>query len=539
MKDLTGDKRIINVVIILSFFTIFIRFIPLEKQMGMYGIGVFTGAYLVFLIYSLIFYYAYRQFLARMIKTRMKSDQYKEAEYKNAGNLARVGILVAGLFGLVFFVLVFFFGPVFAEKVIGIKEAGTVLRYMSPAFFFVSVSSAFSAYLLGSGEYINDSLLFLGRELATSLLCFLFAEIFSKYGLKVGALLKSENYLGVFGARGCGIAVSIAGLLSFIAYLFLYEQKKVSLRRFIRMDKTTHEEDSSSFVRILVFSYGIIYGLYILIFLLFQVDECFLIRKSGDNAVNDLGLYYTYVMPVIGTLAAGVYSIFNGFVYDCRYLIKDDERSSINDLFHKKIRAYLIKALPVFVFFFAFAKPVLGLLGADDAAYLEGSLRSGVFAAFFLGFAYIFGQYLLAENKKTLLFIITAVNFVLHFLFLMMFTGEGSNNLSGITMALFFSALIYCISTLVFVIMSIGIRRGLNDFLKPIIACIVTGGLSILTSTLLYEHISNIIILLIGIIMSLVFFIVVMSALRGFSKRELARIPLGGKLITFFYNSGR
>lgn len=540
MMDLKRQRKLINLFLGLSYFVCFSRFIPLCNQIGEEGVGLFAAAFVLYFIYTTLIQEVFSEQVARMINSRMRRDQYK-----NAGQVFDFALVIGAGGGIVICVLVFLLSGFLSEHLLLMNHAADTLKYLAPAFAFCTVTAVFSAYLKGVGDHITDALLRLGTELLITLLCIVMSGTTYRHGVQVGKLLHQDIFGAVYGARGCGIAVSLGAFLMLLVYILFYAQTKVAFKRRTLKDISAREEETVAYARVMFVSPVVSYVSAFLVSACLLVQERMLIYRvnvlNGENpqqTINACALFGRYfgkgAVFVLFPLAM-VYSIYHGMALYIRRSLNQEDRKGVRDSMQLRLRKYMAVFLPIMVFISVFAKPLMGFVSNGEIADVSGAVSVGALSVFFFGLAYIYAQVCVAMDKKLYILVIHAAAFIVHLLSLQIGMKICTHPVTAIGVAELIISVLMAIAYGVLITMQLDYRHNLLHLIKPLIGSVVSGGLGMLIVLLLGGKTADILILLIGGIVFLILYLIIMAALHGFSKKELAALPGGEFLIRLFY----
>ncbi len=538
--DLKRQKKVVNIFLGLSYLVCFARFIPLCNQIGEEGVGLFAGAFLLYFIYMILMQDVFSEQVARMINGRMRRDQYR-----NAGQVFDFTLLLGAGLGIVMCCLVFLLAGFFAEKVLLMKHAADTIRYLAPAFAFGTVIAVFSAYLKGVGDHITDALLRLGMELLITLLCILISGSTYLYGTQVGNLLHQDVFSAVYGARGCGIAVSLGAFLMLIAYFLFFLQTKVTFKRRTIRDVSARDEESGAYVRSMFVTPVMTYVAVFLVSLSLLLQERMLFARIAAwneknpqqmlNACVVFGRYFGKGIVFVLFPIAMTYAIYHGMAIYIRRSLNQDDRKGVRESLQIRLRKYMAVFLPVALFISVFAKPLMGFVSNGEIANVSGAVSVGALSIFFFGLAYIYSQVCTAMDKKLYIMVVHAAAFIVHLIVLMIGLKACKNPVTAIGIAELVASILMACAYGVLMTMQLDYKHNLLHLIKPLIAGVVSAGIGLLIVMLLNGKAADVLILIIGGIVFTILYLIVMAALHGISKKELSRIPGGEFLIRLFY----
>lgn len=537
MMDLKKQKRSVNFVLAITYFVILLRLIPIHNAIGNMGAGIFAAGYLLFFIYDFFVRELFSGVLAKMMNSRVKRGQYKDAE--QAFDFA---LPVSILMGMFVMAVVFFFASSLGTALLGIAQAGKVLRYLSPAFVFVTVSAVFSAYLKGMGEHINDSIVRLGTELFVTLLCILMSGMMYDQGEKVAALLKQDIFSGIYGAQGCGLAVSLATFLCMLIYLLLYLQMKVSMKRRLQKDTESQYESNAVYMQGLFVSSANGYLNYILLVLFLFAQERTLVSKinhtsppAGESA-SAWGIYACAALPLLLMPFVAACTGARGSWTNYKRAFLRDERKYIRDSIQTKVRRFCMGYVPVCVFIAVFAAPLTTVFAGEAGVGAAGAVRVGAVSAFLYGFAFLMMQVMLGLERHTYMTAIHAAGLISQVIVLQIAVKAGEGVYTGIGTANLVSSAILAGVYGFLISMQLNYRHNALHIAKPVISAGVAGLIGIIIVKLGGKLMGSIVTLIVGLFFFFIFYFVMMIVLQGMTKREISRIPGGEFLLRLLYS---
>lgn len=539
--DFKKQKKMVNIILACAYFVCFARFIPIRNQIGDEGVGLFAAAFLLYFIYMSMVRAVFSELISKMINSRMKRDQYK-----NAGRVFDFSLLAGAASGIVVCIVVFLLSGVLAGTVLGMEHTIYVIRYMAPAYTFGTVIAVFSGYLKGVGDYVTDALLALGSELLTSLLCLLMSGVTYGHGTKVSDLLHQEVYAGVYGAQGCGIAVSLSAFLMLLLYLLFYAQTKVAFKRRTMKDAAAREEEYSLYAHMLYISSAVTYVSVFLTVLCLYVEERILVSHMNAvskehpeqllNAAATWGRYFGKGIVFVWFPIAVIYVIYHGTAVYLRRSLNQDDRKNIRDTMQMRLRKYMLVFLPLTVFLFVFTKPLMGFVSIGQISDVMGAVKLGTLSVFFIGLAYIFAQICIAMDKKLYILIIQAVCFLLHIIVMRIGIRSYENAASAIGLAQLVCAVVTAVMYGALFTLQLGYRHNLLHLIKPLIGSVISGLLGMLIVMLFAGKVADVLTLIIGSIVFVILYLILMALLHGLSKKELLKLPGGAFLVQMFYH---
>ena len=153
----------------------------------------------------------------KMLRFRRKRKQYNDALVVKK----RIMILQFSL-GLVCFGAVFLLADVIAIKLFQIPNTALIIRILAPVLFLRMMSTLLIGYFQGSGAQMPAVFSSVLRQILFLILGKLFCGGFLEYGEKVSALLKNDDFYGMYGAVGLALAIVLSEVVILIAMVIFY-----------------------------------------------------------------------------------------------------------------------------------------------------------------------------------------------------------------------------------------------------------------------------------------------------------------------------
>lgn len=153
----------------------------------------------------------------KMLRFRRKRKQYNDALVVKKRITGLQMIL-----GLVCFLLVFLGADVIAGAIFKIPNAAILIRIVSPILFLRMFSSLLVGYFQGAGAQMPAVFSSVLRQVLFLILGKLFCSGFLTYGGKVSALLKNDDFYGMYGACGLACSMVMSELVILTALVIFY-----------------------------------------------------------------------------------------------------------------------------------------------------------------------------------------------------------------------------------------------------------------------------------------------------------------------------
>ena len=155
--------------------------------------------------------------VGKMLRYRRKRGMYLNACVVRK----RVWIVLLAI-SIVSFLIVFLTAELLAKKVFGVPNAELIIRILSPVLLLRMLVSFWQGYFQSFGSQLQTML----GSILRPVFYFVFGKAFSnknyEYGVKVSALLKNDDFSGMYAAMGLAEAVILTELILFAVMLVFY-----------------------------------------------------------------------------------------------------------------------------------------------------------------------------------------------------------------------------------------------------------------------------------------------------------------------------
>lgn len=152
---------------------------------------------------------------------RMLRYRRKRGLYTNVCIVRRRLVVLLSVLGIICFGLMFGLSGLWADNLFQIPTAGLIIKILSPVVLIRMANSILQGHFQSFGSHVQTTISYLLRPV---LYLFIGKALCNKnmiYGEKVAALLRNEDFHGMYGAVGVAIAVVISELI-ILAVMFLF-----------------------------------------------------------------------------------------------------------------------------------------------------------------------------------------------------------------------------------------------------------------------------------------------------------------------------
>lgn len=537
MMDFRKQKRSINIVLTLTYVVLFARLIPIRFAIGERGVGVFSTVFLLFASYEIFLYEIFARVLGKALSARLKKEQYR-----NADSLMSFSFATSLLFSIIIAFILLFASKGIVLSLTGYAAAQKVFQFLLPAYVFASLSAVLSAYYKSYGEEVNDSLIRLLTEILGTLFAIMLSGGFYKHGQKVGAILKTNTYSGIYGAQGCALGITIGALFGLLIYFFVVIQLRVSMKRLVNRDSMTNTDNAVVYTRVLI-NKPFLYYVSTFIMVLLPVLDGKIMKSAIDKlspeaiaskniAIDSMTQFGILSTQVLWILLIGIMLIVftnRDISISVRKANLQDERQTMKEILSTRLRRYFMIGAPICAFLIVFAVPLMSFFTKGDAQSVKSAFRLNIFGLFFFGAGIVLLQFLVGLEKKMYIFVIDIVTFAVHLIFMAIFAKTANSPTTAFGIATFVSGIIFCVTYGFVVSMQLNYAYKLYVYAKPLVCAsfAALGGFAVAAAG---KSAPLFIIILLGMAIYFVLYVLLMIVLRGFSRKEMNVIP-GANLI--------
>lgn len=188
-----------------------------ERLLGSNGLAYFVVGFVTVSFFLQFVSGVASDALGRMLRFRRKRDMYMNAHVVRK-RIQNVFLIIS----ILCFVLVMLLADVLATKVFGVPNAGLIIRILAPVLLLRMLVSFWQGYFQSYGSQLQTMFGCILRPVLYFLLGNAFCNKRLEYGLKVSALLKNDDFGGMYAAIGLAEAVIITELVIFVVLLVFY-----------------------------------------------------------------------------------------------------------------------------------------------------------------------------------------------------------------------------------------------------------------------------------------------------------------------------
>lgn len=524
---------------VLSYAIILIMRIPLMREIGDAGVGLFAPAFeLVFLI-GLFTSYGMTSAMTGIVRYRVKREQYR-----NAKKVLRSAFLLDLIISAVAALLIVVFSSTIANVFVLESLSRMAVMASASVLIFAAFIGTFRGYFNGYGLGMLTSHSQYIESIAT-VICVLFCSgLFYDRGLKIAALKQNEALAYAYGALGAMLGMTLSRIITTVHLLMAYVIYAGTLRGKLGMDNSKRMETQYYLQRIIIENSVPISFIAIVTNLFMLVDQrmfnyCMNTLEMGETRTALWGSFYGKFATIIGVGAViGVLSVYNttgriSGAYD------REEYRVMRERIGRAVRKLSIVAFPVAIYMAVLASAVVSSLFIGENSEAVTWLQEGAIIIVLYSYCFLFAQLLYRTHMMRELLITTLISLLIHVLFAYLLVQRMYLGADGIIYSLIIFFGVYAALNFFFVSRNLKYRQEwIGGIVFPAAAAGVSGVVVGLVSHLLFEQLGGGLTILIGVLVGMFFYVTFLMILRVIGEAELARMPLGFFFIMLGKNIG-
>lgn len=533
---------------IISYMILLSMRIPLANIIGDAGMGLFSPAFELFIVITLITSYSMSRSMSGLIRYRVKRERYR-----NAGKVFRAAFFLNLFISVLAAVLLLLMSSVIADVLVLEHLSRMALLAAAPAVIFASLIGTFRGYFNGYGLGVLVAHSQYIEKISMVICVLLCSNAFQDYGKNVAALLQSDSYAYAYGALGAMLGVMLSQIITTIYLLVIYAVYSITLRGRLGQDNGKRLETQYSIQKMILSSLVPLSLVTVFSNLFMFIDQRFFnyymnVSGQGDVRTRQWGGYYGRFAVMIGIGAAVCCMVIHPMIGKVGSSYDREEYRPMRERIGKAVRKLSIMAFPVTIYLAVLAQSLIGLSYGKKSASIAAkevskllvfTMHEGASVIVLFGFSFLFGQLLYKLNMVRELFFTVMISFLVHLLAGYLLVHKLLLGMTGLIGALLLMFGVYAVLSFVFVSRRIRYRQDwLTDVAFPAIAAGVSGVVVFLLQLVLTEAAGNLITVLVALPSGVFIYIFLLMTFRVIGEAELSRMPLGFFFILLGKNLG-
>lgn len=525
-----GKKRGRDFLILsISLIAIAVYRIILMHLIGARGVSYFSVPNELFFVTAGTVAYGLKESVAVMVSNRMAKEQYE-----SAANVVRFAVVAGLLLSLISALVLYFVSSKIAGGIFHMPLSILSVMAVVPAVPLVIFTGILRGFFDGTGYSLVSSMSSLLFIFLYVILGAVFASVMKNYGVRVEAILRSEEYSFSYGALGASLGVLISAFVCFLHGIVMYFVfRRRTVYQGARENSRRPEPMVTMILNILVNAL-LPMAVFFFCTLIFLLNEMMYFRLGEDAALFKWGEYYGKVLPVAALVILPICLSAYPFLGMAYQSIRREEyrsaREGLGRMIHRLAGiGFFAAALTAIL-----AEDLLNVLfpanGQETAPLLQ--LTAAVIA--FSGFAIMLSEISVLLRYRKLTAIIITIAFVIHTVLTIVLTKMPGMAFKGIVIAdIVFTVLIAAVS---FVFVS-RVFAYTQEWLRSFAVTLISSGIAALIAVLFRRMImpvaGNLIGSILTILLSTLVYVFVLLAFRGYTEEELLMTPLGRAMAAF------
>ncbi len=526
---------------VLSYILLLVMRIPLSRNIGDAGMGLFAPAFEIFLLVTFLTSYSMAGAMTGVIRYRVKREQHKNARR---------------VFGAVFTMDVLFSIVVAAGLVLASAKIADILVLepasrmailaAAPTIVFAAIIGTFRGYFSGYGlgtlsahsQYIEKTAM-----IFCTLAC---SGTFYKYGNKVAALVQRKEYSFAYGALGAMVGVMLSQVITVIYLLAVYVLFSGATRGKAKEDNSKRAETRFSIQRNVLLSClpTAIVAIFTNLFML--VDQRMFnycmnrrVEELGEIRTAMWGAFYSKFAVLTGVAAAICLLSASSMTGRIKNAYDREEYRIMRERMGRAVGRLSMVAFPVAIYLAALAEAVVSCLFKGETEAVAPWIQKGAVVIVLCGFGFFFAQLLLKLHMLWELLISVLVSLAVHLLTAYLFVQKALLGADGVIYAMIAYFAVFAGLNFVFLSRNLKYRQSwLSGVAFPAAAAVVSGLAVMLIGRFMLEPAGAVVTIITGIVAGVFLDLTMLMVLRVIGEEELSRMPFGFFFIMFGKNIG-
>ena len=493
---------------------------------GDVGNGYYSAGYQIYTVLLLISSQGIPNAMSKLVSEKVAVGQYKAAH-----RIFKIAFLVFGVIGGICSGLLFVTSDFVSTNILNVPDVKYVLRVLSPAIFFVSISAVIRGYYMGLGNMKVSSTSQTLEQLFNCILSIGF----------VYAVLGRESY--IMAAAG-NLSTTVAILLSFTYLVTYYKLKnKQYANKYKDIPQTEKKESIKNISKTILMcaipmTIGSVITAISSMIDTVTVSNCTQIAYTGilesKEALEQMAMKFTGILSKVETiinLPIAINLAFSAALVPAisATLVKNDRKDASKKISFS-ISASILVVLPCAVGFIVLAEPILRILypNASDGAQI---LQIASITMLFVAINQTISGALFGLKRLYIPAFAITIGCIIKFILNIILIRNPNINIYGAAISSLVSQLITFVISYWVTKKEIKLHMNFkNNIIKPIIAGAVMAGVLFGIQTVLEGHINNIILTITNVFVGAAIYISAIVFLKVLSKEEFLLLPMGDKI---------
>lgn len=510
--------------------------IPMYNILGDEGMGFYSCAFEIYNIALLLSSYSLPLAVSKLVSARANNG-----DRTNAYRVLKVALVTAIIIGAFIGLLVFFGADFIAGTIMKSPMSAYAVRVLAPCLFIVAILGVMRGYCQGIGTTIPTAASQIFEQIVNAIVSIVAASYFVAMGLELAEANGETLLSAAYGAAGGTLGTVMGAFVALLFMIFVLLAYRKIVKKQIRREVDVVNESYSDILKLLAFT---------------AIPVILSTTIYNINAILDQGIYNN-IMSMKGYLEEEYIALWG--MYSGKYRVLQNVPVSVANAFATSvipsltvavvaknskdvkekiamaIRLSALIAIPSFVGFLIFAKPILDLLFTDDNTIAANILMIGSVAIICYCLSTVTNGVLQGINKMSLPIKNAGISLIIHLVFLVVFMVVFELHIYAVVLSSTIFALSMCILN------ARDIRKYANyhqewkrTFILPLLSAGIMGLVSYGVYFLLGLTGRDKIAIVIAIVVAAMVYVIALLKTKSLTEGDLRGMPKGTKLISVF-----
>lgn len=389
--------------------------IPVNNILGDEGQGFYGCAFSIYNIALLLTSYSLPLAVSKLVSARVS-----KGKYKNAMRIFKAALSFAIVVGALVGILVFVLSDFIADNIMSLKLSAYALRVLAPGLFIVAIMGVVRGYFQGMGTMVPTAASQIIEQIVNAVVSIIGASYLVEMGKKVAQSNTNPSLPYAYGAAGGTLGTVTGALFGLLFLLVLLKIYHPIMKRRMNRDKSKNLENYGDIYTILLLTiapvilstaiYNISETLDQGIFSNIMIAQGHTEKETAELLGMFTGKYNTLInIPLAVANALGA-----SLIPSLTATVTNGTKQQIHAKISMVIRFTMLIAIPSFVAFLVFAKPILSLLYIGNIEIPAQMLQLGAITVVFYCLSTVTNAILQGVNKMTTPVKHGAISLVIH-----------------------------------------------------------------------------------------------------------------------------
>ena len=510
--------------------------IPVNNILGDEGQGFYGCAFSIYNIALLLTSYSLPLAVSKLVSARVAGKQYKNASriFKSALMFALVvGTIVAGI--------IFFLSDFIAGTIMKLELSAYALRVLAPGLLIVAVMGVLRGYFQGMGTMLPTAASQIIEQIVNAIVSVIGASYLVEMGKKAAESKNIPSLPAAYGAAGGTLGTVSGALFGLIFLLILMKAFWPKMRRKVARDHSTDLESYSQIYKILLLTIAPV----ILSTAIYNISETIdqaifsnIMLKQGHSATENaelLGMFTGKYNTLIHIPLAVANAFGSSLIPSLTAAITTGTKKEVRKKINMVIRFSMVIAIPSFIAFLVFAKPVLALLYKGNIDTPAKMLMLGSITVVFYCLSTVSNAILQGVNKMSTPVKHAAISLVIHLVSVVFMLSVLKLGVYSLVIGNIIFSLSMCILNQFAIKRATGYKMEIRQtYLLPLIAAFIMGIMILIVYNLTNNFIPVKVATILTILVAVIVYAIGLLKLGALTPEEIVNLPKGTTLLRIF-----